>query len=169
MQRTLARRIRERANSVYLVTREEEVADGNRTDIRLSTANDAAKAVIEVKIADPRWTLTDLERALREQLVGKYLRHANCKAGCLLLTCHDKEKYWIHPATRKRVKFLEIIKFLNDKAQTLQTQNQHDVRIAVFGLDLTDPLPNNPGFEEKMAKAENIIGRYRNTLHVLSK
>ena len=169
MQRTLARRIRDKANGVYLVAREEEVADGNRTDIRLSSTRDAAKAVIEVKIADPRWTLTNLEGALRTQLIGKYLRHAECKAGCLLLTCHDKDKYWIHPESRTRVKFPEIIQFLNQRAEALQVQRHHDVRVAVFGLDLTDSTPNDPGFEEKMAKAENIIGRYRNTLHVLSK
>jgi putative addiction module antidote len=29
--------------------------------------------------------------------------------------------------------------------------------------------PYDPSFEEKMARAEDIIGRYRNTLHVLSK
>ena len=35
MQRMLARRLNERANGAYLVTREEEVADKKRTDIRL--------------------------------------------------------------------------------------------------------------------------------------
>jgi putative addiction module antidote len=29
--------------------------------------------------------------------------------------------------------------------------------------------PYDPGFEEKMTKADDIISRYRNTLHVLSK
>lgn len=29
--------------------------------------------------------------------------------------------------------------------------------------------PYDPAFEEKMAKAEGIIARYRNTLHALSK
>jgi putative addiction module antidote len=29
--------------------------------------------------------------------------------------------------------------------------------------------PYEPGFDDKMAKAEDIIGRYRNTLRVLSK
>ena len=28
--------------------------------------------------------------------------------------------------------------------------------------------PYDPAFEQKMAKAEDIIGRYRNTLHVLA-
>lgn len=30
-------------------------------------------------------------------------------------------------------------------------------------------MPYDTGFEEKMAKADDIIGRYRNTLHVLAK
>ena len=34
------------------------------------------------------------------------------------------------------------------------------------GYQLT---PYDPGFEKKMAKAEEIISRYRNTLHVLAK
>jgi putative addiction module antidote len=29
--------------------------------------------------------------------------------------------------------------------------------------------PCDPGFKNKMAKADDIIGRYRNTLHVLAK
>ena len=29
--------------------------------------------------------------------------------------------------------------------------------------------PYDPAFEKKMAKAEEIIGRYRNTLHALAK
>jgi putative addiction module antidote len=29
--------------------------------------------------------------------------------------------------------------------------------------------PYDPGFEKKMSKADEIINRYRNTLHVLSK
>ena len=29
--------------------------------------------------------------------------------------------------------------------------------------------PYDPAFEKKMAKAEDIINRYRNTLHVLAK
>ncbi len=29
--------------------------------------------------------------------------------------------------------------------------------------------PYDPAFEKKMAKAEDLIGRYRNTLHALSK
>jgi putative addiction module antidote len=34
------------------------------------------------------------------------------------------------------------------------------------GYQLT---PYDPGFQKKMAKADDIINRYRNTLHVLAK
>ena len=169
MQRNLAGIFATRAKAAYEVTREEQVADRKLTDIRLLASNCGQKAVIEVKIVDNGWTLTDLEGALQEQLVGNYLRHAKCKAGCLLLTYHGRKNYWQHPEDGRRIKFPELVTILKDKAQALEAETQHDVRITVFGLDLTDPIPNDPGFEEKMAKAEKIIGRYRDTLHVLSK
>ena len=138
MQRTLAWRIDERANGAYRVTREEEVADRKRTDIRLLAVNGHQAAVVEVKIAD-NWSLTDLDLALRDQLVRKYLRHSNCKAGCLVLIYRGEKKYWRHPISRKRFEFSEICEFLKDKAQALEKENQDSVRITVFALDLTDP------------------------------
>ena len=128
------------ANGVYVVNREDEVADGKHPDIRLSVANGDLKAVVEVKIAD-NWTLTDLERALRKQLVGQYLRHASCRAGCLLLTYHGRKPYWYwkQSETRKRTMFPELVALLNDNAQDIEKASTRGIRIAVFGLDLTDP------------------------------
>ena len=44
---------------------------------------------------------------------------------------------------------------------------------ALFLLEFSDSSyslsPHNPTFEQKMAKAEDIIGRYRDTLHELAK
>ena len=139
MQRTLAMRIDARSNGAYSVTREEEVADGKRTDIRLLAPSGAQKAAIEVKIADNGWSLPDLRRALHDQLVGRYLRHSNCRAGCLLLTYHGRKRYWINPETRKRLKFLEVVALLIDEARILEKESSYGVRLAVFGLDLTDP------------------------------
>ena len=141
MQRTIARRLNEKKNGAYTVTREEEVADGKYPDIRLSAIGIDHRVAIEVKIADNDWSLTDLEQALRSQLVGQYLRHSNCKGGCLLLTYHGRKCYWIHPDTNARLTFLEIVQFLKDKAQTIEREDLRDIRIAVFGLDLTDPSP----------------------------
>ena len=137
MQRTLAGRIRDKENRAYIVTREEEVANRKRTDIRLQAVRGDQKAAVEVKMAY-KYSLTQLEKALRDQLVGQYLRPSYCKAGCLLLTHHKKERYWICPDTEKRLNFGEVVAWLNDKAKALEQEKQ-DVRLAVFGLDLTDP------------------------------
>ncbi len=137
MQRTLARRLKDQAKGVYQVTREEEVADCRRPDFRLLSANGIHKAAIEVKIADRRWSLRQLETALADQLVGQYLRDADCKAGCLLLTGHDAQKYWLHPETGKRIKFAEMINYLNDRARQIAAQKEDLIKIGVFGLALT--------------------------------
>ena len=139
MQRTLALRICAKANGAYVMTREDEVADEKQPDIRLSAVNGGHKAVVEVKIADNRWSLTALERALRDQLVGRYLRHTTCRVGCLLLTYHGRKHYWVHPETGRHIKFSEVVAFLSEKARGLEEETLHDVRTGVYGLDLTDP------------------------------
>lgn len=139
MQRTLAWRLSKSANGAYTVAREEEVADRRRTDIRLSTVDGGHKVVVEVKIADKGWSLNDLERTLRHQLAGQYLRHSDCRAGCLLLTYHGRKPYWVHPDTHEHLEFPEVVAFLKDRAQALEKEKSYGVRIGVFGLDLTDP------------------------------
>ena len=139
MQRTLAWRIRDRAKGVYKVTREEEVADQKKPDIRIWTIKNDHKAAVEVKIAD-KYSLNQIDKALRDQLAGQYLRPSYCKAGCLLLTYHGRRSYWQCPKTGKRLNFSEGVEWLNNKAKILE-QEKKDIRLAVFGLDLTDPLP----------------------------
>ena len=138
MQRTLARRLNDLANGAYIVTREEEVADKKQTDIRLLAVTGGQKAVVEVKIAH-KWSLAALGQALQDQLVGKYLRDAKCKAGCLLVTYHGQSKQWAHPDTGKRISFPEAVAYLREKARNIENEISSEVRIAVFGLDLTDP------------------------------
>ena len=143
MQNTLASRIEGKANGTYRVAREEEVADRKHTDIRILAIKGDQKAVIEVKIAD-NWTLPELQRALRKQLVEQYLRHSNCKAGCLLLTYHGRKHYWA-PGTRKHLSFSEIVELLKQNAEALEKETMHDVRVSVFGLNLTD-FPPRTGY-----------------------
>lgn len=138
MQRTIAWRLCARANDAYTVTREEEVADGKSPDIRLLAVGTDQKVAVEIKIAD-RWSLKDLECGLRKQLVGQYLRHSNCTAGCLLLTYHGRKQYWrSDPVTRKRLAFHDVVSFLREKATEIERERRYDVRVAVFDLDLSD-------------------------------
>lgn len=45
----------------------------------------------------------------------------------------------------------------------------HPEQAADFTKHVSSEAPNDPALETKMAKAEDIIGRYRNTLQVLAK
>jgi hypothetical protein len=138
MQRNLAGSLLVAARGAYKVSREDEVADRKRTDIRLVAMYGDQKAVIEVKIAD-RWSLRELEQALCAQLVGQYLRHTTCRAGCLLLTYHGTKGHWEHCESGRLLSFPEITEHLNLLAQAIEEQEMQKVRLAVFSLDLTDP------------------------------
>jgi hypothetical protein len=136
MQRTLAGRLRDAAKGTYIVSREEEVADRKKTDIRLAAVRGEQRAVSEVKIADS-WTLEDLEQALRTQLVGQYLRHETCKAGYLLLTYHGK-RFWNHPQSGRRLSIAGVANHLSALAQEIERESNFAVRLAVRCLNLTD-------------------------------
>ena len=131
MQRTLAWRLKDRANGNYSVTREEEVADAKRTDIRLSTTTGGHKAIIEVKMAD-KWSLSQLRAALHDQLVGQYMRHTSCRAGCLLLVHSGRKQYWMNGGRRN---FSEIVETLEEEAKAIASEK--DLLVSAFGLDLT--------------------------------
>ena len=136
MQRAIAQKLKAAAREAYTVTREEEVADGKKPDIRLLAPAGGTKAAIEVKIADDRWSVLELEKALEVQLVGKYLRHENCRAGCLLLTDNGTRKSWQTSRKSKRLGFDELIAQLNEKAGEIEAAHGYEVKVAVFGLNL---------------------------------
>lgn len=137
---TLARRLEDMAKGAYIVVREEEVADAKKTDIRIASVRGNHRAAIEIKIADKRWSISDFERALRNQLVGQYLRHENCKVGCLLLTYDGSKKYWQRGRTHERLSFQELISHLKGIAQRTIARSGDEYRLSVVGLDLTDPV-----------------------------
>jgi hypothetical protein len=138
MQRTLALRIELLSGRMFTVTREEEVADRKRTDIRLLT-NCGIKAVIEIKIAS-KWSLTELENALTNQLIRQYLRHSTCASGCLLLTYNGNKQIWENTATGDRFNFKEVVTHLSNIASEIEKKHNFDIRVSVFGLDLKSPL-----------------------------
>lgn len=139
MQRTLAMRLDTARNGAYVVTREDEVADRKKTDIRLLATQGADRFVIEVKIADKRWTLGDFEHALEHQLLGQYLRHQNMRAGCLLLTYNGDRKYWRRGNHGANLDLPKLVDHLSALARKLELREEGRVRLAVFGLDLRDP------------------------------
>lgn len=136
LQRTLALRLEASARDAFLMVRENEVADLKKTDIGIAAVRPPQKAVIEIKVGDS-WSVAQLERALRAQIKGQYLRHKDCGAGCLLVTHHKPSRRW--KLNGVLVPFEALIAHLKGYAETLVAAGSSDIRLAVFGLDLTDP------------------------------
>lgn len=139
-QRRLAAQLDERRAQAYTaVTREEEVAEENRTDITLSTLGvDAKQATIEIKIANRNRTAVTLAHDIKEQLVGKYLRHDVCRAGCFLVVNRGDKTRWKHPETKKMVSFSGLIEYLEGEAREIEERHAYRIKLSVFGFDLTE-------------------------------
>jgi hypothetical protein len=167
MQRTLAWRLHNAAKGAYSVVRENEVADRNRTDIQLISSCGNHRAVIELKLADSRWTIKELEKTLEDQIDAQYLRHDMCRAACLLITHHGDEKRPAYIVDKKKQKVLkdykprtewkfkdgkrmislsweETLERLKEKAKELEAKSNNQIRLTVVGLDLRDPIIKSP-------------------------
>ncbi|WP_307088379.1 hypothetical protein [Sphingomonas faeni] len=136
MQVWFARRLQERENGVYRVDREALVANDKETDIRLLSVRSDAQAVIEMKLANNGYSVADLETALDEQLVGQYMQHDDCRAGCLLVTM-NKARRWQCSETATMMDFEAVISRLRAKAIQIERRMNHEVRLAVIGIDLS--------------------------------
>jgi hypothetical protein len=125
----------------YAVTRESEAPDQKRRDVELAATAFVGKATIEIKVGD-NCSVADLEVAIRDQLLGQYLRHPENQVGYLLVTFagRKKEKF-LHPQTGARMEFSEVIEYLRAFAERLMAVQQGRVRLGVIGLDLRSPLP----------------------------
>ncbi|MFK5921447.1 MAG: hypothetical protein QM496_04665 [Verrucomicrobiota bacterium] len=153
MQRMLALLLEKDSNGLYGIAREDEAADGKKTDIRITTPGHDLKAVIEIKLADKRYTVADLETAIENQLQQQYLRHEHCKVGVFLITNHGghkhrkrdnsnrdlERKYWQHPTTRQRINWEDLLSHLQEKADELLTVDGSETYLSVVGLDLRAP------------------------------
>ena len=136
MQVWFAKRLQDRENGAYLVDREALVVNDKETDIRLLCVCSTAQAVIEMKLANNGYTLADLEKALEEQLVGQYMQHDNCRAGCLLVTM-NKARHWQCSESGTNLDFEAVLTRLRAKAADLEIRMNHEIRLAVVGIDLT--------------------------------
>lgn len=134
LQPLLARKLLDAARNAYRTSREEEVVGGNVTDIRLAATAFEGRVVIEMKVGD-NWTIRELEAAISDQLVAKYLQHPSCAGGCLLVTYAGRKGFRC-PDNQKDVTFEELITRLKAKAAEIETRERGRIRLAVVGLDL---------------------------------
>jgi hypothetical protein len=135
LQEWLATEINHRAKGRYHASRREsEVAEGNMPDVLISAVGALAEVAVEVKHGGKKWSTKQLEESLRYQLAEDYLRPATRKHGVLVVTNH-KKRGWTHPATRKRLTFVQMIAYLNSVATGLKRNSVGDIAVTVVGID----------------------------------
>ena len=133
IRRFIAHWLRHQDSGVFDFTQEAVVVDEKRTDIRFQPRTMQGYATVELK--RETWSGAEMEVALRDQLVGRYLRHDDCKVGILLI-CMRKAKEWQNPHTKKLMSLTELTSWLSDIAQEIM-HDRPDLYLAVKGVDYT--------------------------------
>jgi hypothetical protein len=127
----------------FKVHREPQVDDDKRTDIEVSSA--AGKVCIEIKPVDSHrsYSANSLTQALREQLVGQYLRGQNSKHGVLVIFRLDDKK-WETPGGPERGDFNELVEYLTEQAAKIESQSTAVESLKVIGIDCVPAKPPMP-------------------------
>jgi hypothetical protein len=133
LRKYFAGQLREMANGKYGVGSEEELANVQRTDIRLHIPNIDSRLPIE-----ENWTGPELRNQLREQLVGDYMRESTCGIFLLLRrnNAGNAKTSWKTARGGKSMNFAELIDWLSDQCRDLQAANSV-INLRVVGIDLT--------------------------------
>jgi hypothetical protein len=139
MRRVIAHELRHLANHAYTVDQEAVTADEKETDIRLRSTLSDHQATIELKIGEKGRSATDLRKALKEQLVNKYMAAESCRSGCLLISTASNRS-WRHPDTQETLDLDSLIEMLNEEARGLALELGGEIRLMAKGLDLRPRL-----------------------------
>ncbi|MEQ8042160.1 hypothetical protein ABQW67_04240 [Xanthomonas hortorum] len=139
LRRALSAEFERLARDSYIVAQEGVTGDEKETDIRLVSKSDPSiQAVIELKVGENRYSIASFQKALREQLMEKYLLPEQRRVGALVISWRGN-KTWDDPVTGEEVCFDEVIRRLNSEAQELAATLGSDAFLAVRGLDLSPP------------------------------
>jgi hypothetical protein len=138
LRRNIASWINSRSRGLYSVTQEAVKVNENRTDIRLNFAAVNLESVIELKLDDQqhRWSGAALEKALRNQLVGKYLSHQRCHSGFLLIVQREK-RCWQHPKSGEMMELPALISWLQRIASEI-VRSRPEIMVSVVGIDISE-------------------------------
>ena len=127
----LANWLRGRDRGVFDFTQEAVVADEKRTDLRFHPKSMSGYGTVELK--RETWTVAELESALKDQLVGQYLKHENCQVGCLLI-CQREKKRWQNPEGGAMLNLRQVVERLKALAVKI-TSDQPELHLTVKGID----------------------------------
>lgn len=134
VQQWFASEFRKRQGLSFSIEREPLVIDGKEPDFRIRAKASDVSFPVEIKVVES-WSLNDLEVALKDQLVGRYMRNDHC--GILLLV-HQKPRvrgwkcsdgsYWT---------LSEVMRHLMSLAIRLAEENKSQPHVSVCLIDVS--------------------------------
>ena len=98
----------------------------------MSSTSADVQLAIEVKNGNKKWTVAQLERAVRDQLAKDYLRPANRRDGILVVSLH-RHRTW--RVAGQEWDFARLIEHLKTVAQAISANDSGPVQLAVVGID----------------------------------
>lgn len=130
-QKWIADRFKLISRSDLTVAREEEVDNFKKPDLRIRYNN--LVIGIEIKIVE-KYSIKELIKAIKDQLISSYLRDINSKYGIFLLA-NVTSKNWIHPETGKKQNIYQLTKFLNKNAEKINAKNGQGKKVEVININ----------------------------------
>jgi hypothetical protein len=159
----VANELRNRKGRAYTGEREPHVVEEKEPDIRLQATGSEASLPIEIKIAET-WPLHELEKALKVQLGGRYLRAKDAKHGILLLV-HKEPHTWEGPNDEKW-KLSKVVEHLRAMAVETASRGEAEPQAMIAVIDVTDvavPAARSKGKTGKPKSAAPCKGRKAHT------
>jgi hypothetical protein len=139
VQNWLVEQLNLRARDRFRAFREAEVAQGDKPDVIVASTSASCEVAIEVKHGK-RWSVRQLDAALRNQLAEDYLKPAARRHGILVIT-HHRARQWRDTETNEPMTFPRLIERLSATAATLSRNAVGAIEVKCLGIDSTDPPP----------------------------
>jgi hypothetical protein len=138
VQNFIAERMRMKQGRAYSIEREVHVAGEKEPDMRVRARATDTSVAVEIKDLDSPWTLPDLEKALRDQLCGQYLRDKDHRHGILLLTHrHTRPNGW-RAADGSFWALHQVVTHLQGLAAEIAAQGPHAPDAEILVIDVAE-------------------------------
>jgi hypothetical protein len=136
VQNWMADTFRKSQGRSYSIEREPHVAEEKEPDIRFRARASDANVPMEIKIAES-WSLDQLEDALRDQLIGRYLRDRHNRWGILLLVHQNARPRGWQMAEDNWLTFDQVVIHLQSLARSIAAEGSDAPQAEIALIDVS--------------------------------
>jgi hypothetical protein len=143
VQNWMADTFRKGQGRSYSIEREPHVAEEKEPDIRFRAKASDANVPMEIKISES-WSLDQLEDALRDQLIGRYLRDRYNRWGILLLVHQEARPRGWQMAEGNWLTFAQVVIHLQSLARSIATEGADAPQAEIAFIDVSTVVKKRP-------------------------